>query len=331
MTTHHRRFVRPVSILLALCLLVATPAAALASKGQKNYKRGLEHEASQQWEKAAEEFALAVAAEPANPEYQLHYRRAIFNASQLFMQQGAALLECGDFLAAYNAFRRAQGYDPANELARSMMERAHRLQLEKNDATKGAFGASETAATPAPNGGARATLQDELHRPFQTASLNRGGKAEETSLAATRVEQLNAITYSGDLEDFVKYLARQLRLNVVFDRDFPKRIVKVDLQEVTAAQALDYIFLTQGLFFQKLSNRTILVADQVKRPQYQQLVLRTFYLNNVEPNEARQLIQASIPPQAGRQPVITANKSTNSITVRDTPENDRLVDRKSVV
>src|ERR671932_1166487 len=33
----------------------------------------------------------------------------------------------------------------------------------------------------------------------------------------------------------------------------------------------------------------------------------------------------SIPPQAGRQPVITVNKSTNSITVRDTPENVRLV------
>ncbi|HEU4594982.1 MAG TPA: secretin N-terminal domain-containing protein, partial [Pyrinomonadaceae bacterium] len=157
---------------------------------------------------------------------------------------------------------------------------------------------------------------------------NGGGapsKDGEEALAPSRAEQLQVITYNGDLEDFIKFIARQLRLNVVFDRDFPKRNVEVDLQEVTAAQALDYIFLTQGLFFQKLSARTILVADQVKRPQYQQLVLRTFYLYNVDPNEAKLLIQASIPPQAGRQPVITANKSTNSLTIRDTPENVKLV------
>ncbi|HYY96663.1 MAG TPA: secretin N-terminal domain-containing protein, partial [Pyrinomonadaceae bacterium] len=156
-------------------------------------------------------------------------------------------------------------------------------------------------------------------------SSRRGAARQDEAPASPRSEQLHAVQYSGDLQQFIKFVARQLRLNVVFDRDFPKRNVDVDLQDVSAAQALDYIFVTQGLFFQKLSNRTILVAEQVKRPQYQQLVLRTFYLYNVDPNDARQLITASIPPQAGRQPVITANKSTNSITVRDTPENVRLI------
>src|SRR3712207_7224826 len=85
---------------------------------------------------------------------------------------------------------------------------------------------------------------------------------------APRVEQLHEITFSGDLEKFIKYLARQVRLNVVFDRDFPRRSVEVDLQDVTAAQALDYIFLTQGLFYQKLSPRTILVADQVRSEEH---------------------------------------------------------------
>lgn len=300
-------FFRLASVLLSLCIL-ASPAAAFVPKGQKNYKQGLQFEAAQQWEKAAEEFSLAVAAEPSNSEYQLHYRRAVFNASQSFMQQGGSLLDRADYLGAYNAFRRAYAYDPANELAASMMERAFKLQTSKDDDAK-----PEQRATPA----AAARLQ-----PTAYTSLSR---AQDDAVVAPRSEQLHAIQYGGDLEQFVKYLARQLKLNVVFDRDFPKRNVNVDLQDVTAAQALDYIFLTQGLFFQKLSNRTIVVAEQVKRPQYQQLVLRTFYLYNVDPNDARQLITASIPPQAGRQPVITANKATNSITVRDTPENVRLV------
>jgi general secretion pathway protein D len=95
---------------------------------------------------------------------------------------------------------------------------------------------------------------------------------------------------------------------------------------VTAARALDHIFVAQNLFFQKLDRRTILVADQSKRGQYQQLVLRTFYLTNIDPQDARNLIQSALPPNAGRQPLVTPNKATNSITVRDTPENIRLIE-----
>ena len=313
---HLRIAARKLCVIVISLGLLCAPAAALASKGQRNYKRGLEFEAAQQWEKAVEEFALAVSAEPSNAEYQLHYRRALFNASQVFMRQGAALVERGDYIAAYNAFRRAYAYDQVNELARSMMDRVLRLQLDKEVTTTGDD----------------STVKDPTDFQLSPTALGtaagesqpvRAQKAEP--LQGARSEQLRVINYSGDLEGFIKYLARELRLNAVFDRDFPRRIVSVDLQDVTAAQALDYVFLTQGLFFQKLTNRTILVADQTKRPQYQQLVLRTFYLSNIDPNDARALITASIPPQAGRQPVITANKATNSITVRDTVENVRLV------
>src|SRR5918998_4718982 len=112
-SVHARSF---ASLIVALCLLAA-PVAVLAKKGEKNFKRGVEHERAQQWEKAAQEFALAVAANPSETEYQLHYRRAIFNASQIYMEKGRSLADRGDFVGAYNAFRTARGYDPVNELA----------------------------------------------------------------------------------------------------------------------------------------------------------------------------------------------------------------------
>ncbi|HEY6118792.1 MAG TPA: hypothetical protein VIV66_02475, partial [Pyrinomonadaceae bacterium] len=117
----------PISLLLTLCLL-ALPATAWAKKGEKNYRQGLKYELQQQWEKAAHEFTLALAANPADVEYQLHFRRASFNASQSFMQLGRSLAEQRDFVGAYNAFRQAYGYDPVNELAVSEMERMLRLQ-----------------------------------------------------------------------------------------------------------------------------------------------------------------------------------------------------------
>ncbi len=118
------------TFLLTFCLLLL-PITALAKKGDKNFRRGMDYEAAQRWDKAAQEYTLAVAADPSNMEYQLHFRRASFNASQTFMQQGRALAEQRDFVGAYNAFRQAYGYDPVNELAVSEMERMLYLQNVK--------------------------------------------------------------------------------------------------------------------------------------------------------------------------------------------------------
>src|SRR2546425_3819221 len=119
-----------VSLLLTCCLLVM-PLTVLAKKGDSHFKKGLQYETAQQWEKAAQEFTLAIAADPSNTEYQLHFKRAAFNASQAFMQQGRALAEQRDYVGAYNAFRQAFGYDPVNQLAVSEMERMLRLEQVK--------------------------------------------------------------------------------------------------------------------------------------------------------------------------------------------------------
>ena len=296
-----------VSLLLTLCLLLL-PVTALAKKGDKNFKAGLRYEESQQWEKAAQEFTMAVAADPSNVEYQLHFRRASFNASQAYMQQGRALSERNDFVGAYNAFRQAYGYDPVNELAVSEMERMLRLQAVKEGNNGG-------------NGTKTVDPQDASATPAS-------GAVQEPALPAPRTETMRIIKYSGDLKDFIRIYADQLNLNVIFDRQSfvtPKNI-DINLKDVTTSQALDYVFLQEGLFFQKLSRRTIVVADQTRRPQYQQLVLRTFYLANTDPEKAKTLVGQAIPPSVGRpQTIAVADKDTNSLTVRDTAENVRLI------
>jgi general secretion pathway protein D len=291
-----------VSLLLTCCLL-ALPATAFAKKGDKYFKEGMRSEANQQWEKAAQEFTLALAADPSNLEYQLHFRRASFNASQSYMQQGRALAEQRDFVGGYNAFRQAYGYDAVNELAVSEMERMLRLQGVK-EGTKPADPNTPKSGEP----GDATTAPENLPPP--------------------RTEQLRVISYSGDLKAFIRSLAEQLNLNVIFDRQsfVQPRNIDINLRDVTTSQALDYIFLQESLFFQKLSRRTILVADQTRRPQYQQLVLRTFFLANSDPEKAKQLVGQAIPPSVGRpQTIVVADKDTNSLTIRDTAENVRLI------
>lgn len=293
-----------ISLLLAISLL-SLPITAFAKKGDKNFKRGMDYEKQQQWDKAAQEYTLAVAADPSNMEYQLHFRRASFNASQTYMQQGRSLSERGDYVGAYNAFRQAYGYDPVNELAVSEMERMLRLQAVKEGRSpnRGKTGETSEGATITPT-------------------------SAQTQDFSPRDQQLRTVDVKGDLKQLIRTLAEQLNLNVIFDRQSfaQSRPVDISLKDVTTAQALDYLFLQEGLFFQKLSRRTILVADQARRPQYQQLVLRTFYLSNMKPADARTLVQQAIPPSVGRpQTIVVPDDATNSLTVRDTAENVRLI------
>src|SRR5947208_14155955 len=140
-----------VSLIVVACLLT-TPVFALGKKGKEHFDRGMKLEQAEQWEKAAQEFTLALAADPSNADYQLHYRRSVFNASQTFMQQGRALAEQRDYVGAYNAFRQAYGYDPVNQLAVSEMERMLRLQEVKEGRTPSVAGdtgvTAGTGATP---------------------------------------------------------------------------------------------------------------------------------------------------------------------------------------
>jgi len=299
--------------LLILACMLALPMTAFATKGKDHYRRGMDYEKAQQWEKAAQEFTLALATEPGNVDYQLHYRRAIFNASQSFMQQGRALAEQRDYVGAYNSFRQAFGYDPVNQLAVSEMERMLRLEQVKqgNVRTDTGDGNPRTDATndgsPSQPGQARAPEQDIQSKPEPTRVINFNGL---------------------DLKNVIKQLAADLNLNVMFDRQSfaQPRPIEVNLRDVTAAKALDYIFLQENLFFQKLDRRTILVADQTRRPQYQQLVVRTFFIANSDPDKIKGLISQALPASVGRpQPIVVSDKDTNSLTVRDTAENVKLI------
>jgi len=302
-----------ISFVLAFSIL-AVPMTAFAKKGDKNFKRGMDYERAQQWDKAAQEFTLALAADPSDVNYQLHFRRAAFNASQTFMQQGRSLAERGDYVGAFNSFRQAYGYDSVNELAVSEMDRMLRLQAVKDGRAPGNSNG---------NGNGNGTPKG--------AEVPEGGNMTATSgqdVAVASNQQLRIINYTGDLKAFIRSLAEQLNLNVIFDRQSftQSRQIDLTLKDVTTAQALDYVFLQEGLFFQKLSRRTILVAEQSRRPQYQQLVLRTFYLSNMKPADARQLVTQAIPPSVGRpQTIVVPDDATNSLTVRDTAENVRLI------
>jgi len=298
---------------LFLILALLSPTAVLAfGDGKKYFKEGMKHSAAEEWDKAAESFALAVANNPKNPEYKLHLVRAMFNASQLYMKKGVLAANEGDFEGGYVAFRKAYSYDPTNELAKSEMERMVRLQEEKNNPTTKGKVSTGPAMRLVPTSYGNLSVPVGIQVP-------------------QKLEKLRDLRFPNgvDLQAIIKELAQDLDLNVLFDNESFRtagRKTTIDLKNVTAARALDYIFMQEGLFFQKVGPRTILVAAQAQRTKFQQLVLRTFYLANAAPKDVAKVVQTAIPAQPGRsQTIVLTDDATNSVTIRDTAENIRLI------
>src|SRR5687768_3928563 len=299
------------SLSLLLVLSLMSPLAALAvGDGKKLFKQGMKHEIAEEWDKAVESFASAVSENPKNPEYRLHLQRALFNASQMFMKKGNTAAQEKDYQSAYNHFRKAYAYDPVNELARSEMARMIRMQeaVQRGE---------DPAAKTDENGKVKLT----------PVSFN--AQATPDMQMPQRLEKMRDVPFPGgvDLQYIVKELAKDLDLNVLFDAEsrLENRKIRIELKNVTAAKALDYIFLQENLFFQKVGPRTILVATGNRRTNFQQLVLRTFYLANASPKDVKAVITAAIPAQPGRsQTIVIEDATTNSLTIRDTEENVRL-------
>ena len=298
---------------LSFLLLAAmfSPTAVLAfGDGKKHFKQGMKHESSEEWDKAAEEFALAYADNSRNPEYKLHLTRALFMASQMYIKKGTLAANEKDYQGGYVAFRKAYAYDPTNDFAKSEMARMVRLQEEANNSLPGA-------------------KKDDKLKLVPTSYGRQGDPAAQIP---QRLEKMRDVLYPApgiDLQFIVKELARELELNVLFDTESfrtPGRKTSIELKGVTAARALDYIFLQEGLFFQRVGPHTIMVASQAQRTKFQQLVLRTFYLANAAPKDIAKVVQTAIPAQPGRsQTIVLTDDATNSVTIRDTEENIRLI------
>lgn len=69
-----------------------------------------------------------------------------------------------------------------------------------------------------------------------------------------------------DLQFLIKELAREMDLNVLFDSEsrLENRNVRIELKNVTAAEALNYILLQEGLYFEEAGPKTILVASRLR-------------------------------------------------------------------
>src|SRR5215475_13221715 len=307
--TSSRRF---LSVILALIL--AAPGAALADgkDGKKNFKEGQKYGQQQQWDIAAQKFAMALAAEPNNAEYRIHYLQALQRASLMYVARGDALADQNDLSGAYAAYRQAYNYDPGNEIAKFKMDRMLELQMSRLSGTS-----------------------EQCKYNTRTGKLNLA--KNEIPLAsnprAVNDTPMDLNITNAPLKHTIKALTEPLNLNVVFDDQVQDNLrVTIALKNVTPARALDIILMQKKMAFEQIDRRTIFIYPDGapgNRSRYEKLLVKTFYLNSISAQQAKNVILQILPP--GRQIAIvdpvggTGGGNSNILVVKATPAELQLV------
>ena len=117
----------------------------------------------------------------------------------------------------------------------------------------------------------------------------------------------------------MNFIGSSTGINVTYDRDFQDRSVTVQLEGVTLNQALQQVMLSNQIFYKVLNERTIIIAtdNTAKRQQYEEQVIKTFFVSHADAVELAQIVNTVIlAPQMAIQPRIAPNKTANTLTVR---------------
>jgi general secretion pathway protein D len=282
-----------IVLVLTLCLSVPLPAFAGGKDAKKHFKEGMKFEVAQQWDLAAQEFALAVAADPGNAEYRLHFHRSMQNASIMFTSRGDQLAQQNDYASAYNAYRQAYGYDQTNEVTRVKMERM--LELQK---------AQMLGAEPA------------KYNAIGNYKPERATLEVEQKPRASDVNQV--VSYRSNFKPVLNSMAQSLGLNVILDETVKDSPIALQLNNTSMAQAMDNLFLMTKNTFEVIGRRTIFVYpdNPQNRQKFERLYVKNFYLGNAKLDDVRNVLSQVLP---------TANKM-----IATSPQNNTIIVRASL-
>jgi general secretion pathway protein D len=292
---------------LALAVTTGLAAALLGlgsfgcSAASGAYRRGAAAAQRGEWDAAVVHYTRAVNEKPENIEYRMALDRALIEAGAYHVQQAQKRLAAEDLEGAVAELEFAINLHPANRYAQSILQETQERLKEREASREEAEGFEERRRRAQELFGGRPILEPSSTAPIQLRF------AEDTSL-----------------QKIFEVLSKLSGINILFDESFRDKRVTVDLVDVSFEEALDKLALINRLFYKVVDSSTIIIVpdNAQKHRQYDDLVLRTFYIVNAEVNTVANMLRTI----AGIQRV-QPNPELKSITVRATPDQVAVAER----
>jgi len=279
-------------VLLVTIIFIALTASGCGAA--RTFGRAENAARAGDWDAAVEYYRHAVQESPDRSDYKIALERAMINASHQHLNQAQVAEARGELEEALREYRRASDFDPPNrQLAAKVIDMERRIR-------------DQYEAQPRNN---IAQLREQARQtgPAPLIKLN---------------ESLPEIRFNNtSIRDILNFVANATGINVTYDRDYQDRAYTVQLSGVTLEQALTQILSANQLFYKVINQNTIMVIPDTaqKRANYEEQVIRTFYVSHADATELSQMINTIIRvPAMAVQPMIAPNKTSNTITIRAT-------------
>ena len=274
-----------LSLALVLLLIVA-PLEARTKRGEKLLKDGQMAEARKDWDLALRLFEQALNLDPIDQGYQLAVRRARFQASQAHVDIGQKLRQAGKLEEAIAEFQKAFALDPGSTIAEQELRRT--FEMIKREKQKKDAGQTE-AATPEDRG---LTLGQQARKEMEDKVATMQGVPD---LKPTNQRVNNLKMNNQPVKVLWETLGKLGGINVMFDQDFisqSTRNFSFEANNISIEEAFDNLAVMTKAYWKPLtSNSAFVTQDNVqKRRDYEEQVVKTFYLQNVTtPQELQEI------------------------------------------
>ncbi|PWT86251.1 MAG: hypothetical protein C5B57_01450, partial [Blastocatellia bacterium] len=283
-----RRCHGAASLLVAACLAGTGCAAATASS------RGHDAEQRRDYDLAVVEYTKALRLKPDNTNIRAALDRAKLRASEEHFQRGRRFAATGKFDQALVEYELAAELNPTNgvieeELRSTRAQLRAKVVVAREGKTELENLVDRTRNLPP----AGLDLPPNVKMP--TSLMFRDASSREVFLA----------------------IGRFADISVTFDPTFRDSSTTVDLRNASLEDALNAVAGTTRTFYRVTAARTIAVVPDTpaKRREYEEEVVRTFYLSNADLKEAMDLLRLVIDLRR-----IAPTTGTNALTIKDTPE-----------
>lgn len=247
-----------------------------------------------------------------------------------YLRDADTLRARGELDAAEAQYRHALRIDAGSDLARAGLDT---LQRERRAEVAAAEAAAALAAgdVALADRRARAVLQDSPGNRSARAVMR--AVAEQQARARSgdaRLAQALARTVSLELRDaplkhVFDILSREGGLNFILDKEVRTDArATIVVRDTNLDEVIRLLLLTNQLDRRVLNANSLLIypATQAKQREYQELVVRSFYLANADAKQTAAMIRAMVKTRD-----IFTDDKLNLVIIRDTPDAVRLAEQ----
>src|SRR5947208_1408835 len=277
------------------------------------------------WEEAMAAYQDALKEDAFNPTIQAKFNAAKGRVAAKYQEQGRAALKERNLMKAIEAFKRALSLEPTSPEHQSALAQALRYKEAQDRLMVGQKMLKGGRLEDAAEAFERALELDPDLKAAQNGLVQLAEKQKSLALPLTGGKQSITLKFqNARTKEVFEVLARAGGINILFDKDMKDDPITIFVKDATFEDALHLILTTQGLFMRRLSTDTLLIIPRTKQKldQYQDLMIRTFYLSNVKAKDVVNLLRTMLETKR-----IFVNEDLNAIVMRDSADKVKLADR----